>query len=88
MKITTEKLTEQQISERGISSWPIWEKEVSRFPWTYDSTEQCYILEGKVIVKTAEETVTIGPGDFVTFPKGMDCTWDIKEDIRKHYNFI
>ena len=88
MKITIEKLTEAEISDRGIKSWPVWEKEVSRFPWTYDAVEQCYILEGKVSVETAAETVTIQAGDFVTFPKGLDCTWDIKEDIRKHYNFL
>jgi uncharacterized protein len=88
MKITIQKLTEKEIKSKGIYSWPIWEKEVSRFPWTYDSTEECYILEGKVTVETANETVTIQAGDFVTFPQGLDCTWDIKEDIRKHYNFL
>ena len=28
-----------------------------------------------------------GPGDYVVFPKGMKCRWQIKQDVRKHYNF-
>ncbi|RLC51944.1 MAG: cupin, partial [Candidatus Cloacimonadota bacterium] len=46
MEIKIEKLSDEQIEEKGIKSWPIWEKEVSRFDWHYDFTEECYILEG------------------------------------------
>ena len=79
---------EATLNERGVSNWPIWEKEVSTFPWTYDANETCYILEGRVIV-TPEggEPVEIQAGDLVTFPTGMHCTWEILEPIRKHYNF-
>jgi len=31
--------------------------------------------------------VQSGKGDFVTFPEGLSCVWDIKEPVRKHYNF-
>jgi uncharacterized cupin superfamily protein len=72
----------------GIKEWPIWEKETSEFPWTYDSAETCYILEGHVIVTPdGGEPVEIKKGDLVVFPAGMSCTWKILEDIRKHYNF-
>ncbi|MCK4654810.1 MAG: cupin domain-containing protein [Candidatus Cloacimonetes bacterium] len=88
MKIKVEKLTDEQIEERGIKSWPIWEKEVSRFDWYYDSIEECLLLEGKVVVETADgEKVEFEKGDFVTFPKGLSCVWDIKETVKKHYNF-
>ncbi len=72
----------------GVDDWPVWSKEVSRFPWTYDATEMCYILEGRVTV-TPEggEPVTLGPGDLVTFAKGLACTWDIHEPVKKHYTF-
>ena len=40
----------QQLLELGVTSWPIWTKEISVFPWTYDDTETCYFLEGEVIV--------------------------------------
>ncbi|MCK4338396.1 MAG: cupin domain-containing protein [Candidatus Cloacimonetes bacterium] len=88
MKITIENLSKEELENRGIFSWSIWEKEISRFDWSYDTIEQCYILEGKVIIETEDgEKVEIGKGNFVTFPKGLSCVWDIKEPIRKHYNF-
>jgi uncharacterized protein len=33
------------------------------------------------------KTVEFGKGDFVTFPKGLSCVWDIKAPVKKHYNF-
>jgi hypothetical protein len=88
MQIKIEKLGRGEIEKRGISSWPIWEKEVSRFDWVYDSVEECFLLEGKVEVETKDgEKVAFGKDDFVTFPKGLSCTWNIKEAVRKHYNF-
>ncbi len=78
----------EKLEEMGVFSWPIWEKEVSTFPWTYDMTEVCYILEGEVTVTPdGGEPVTIGPGDLVRFPQGMSCTWKITKPIRKHYDF-
>ncbi|MFH0764257.1 MAG: cupin domain-containing protein [Candidatus Omnitrophota bacterium] len=38
----------------------------------------------KVQKLTKEE---LGKGDFVTFPEGLACTWDIKIPVKKHYNF-
>lgn len=81
------RLTEEVIRERGIRDWPVWEKEVSRFDWEYDGDEECLVLEGLVEVETGQGTYTIGPGDFVTFRKGLRCIWDVKVPIRKHYNF-
>ncbi|WP_019623551.1 cupin domain-containing protein [Thioalkalivibrio thiocyanoxidans] len=81
---------EQDHLERlGVFDWPVWEKEVSAFPWHYDEREVCYILEGQVTVTPdgGGEPVTVGEGDLVTFPEGMDCTWEIHRDIRKHYRF-
>lgn len=79
----------EQLEKLNVKSWPIWEKEISVFPWTYDSTEQCYILEGEVTISTSGgESVVIKAGDFVTLPKGLSCQWDIRKNIRKHYNFI
>jgi uncharacterized cupin superfamily protein len=87
MSIIIKKLSENEIAERGIKNWPVWEKEVSTFDWFYDSPEQCLILEGEVTVKTDEGDFEIKAGDYVEFPQGLKCTWNIKKDIRKHYNF-
>jgi uncharacterized cupin superfamily protein len=88
-KIKVEKnITNEQLQKMGVEQWPVWTKEVSEFPWSYDQKEKCYILEGKVEVTTNDgEKVIISKGDFVTFPKGLSCTWKITQDIRKHYNF-
>jgi len=86
-KVIIEKLSREEIEKRGIEAWPIWEKEISRFDWEYIGDEECLILEGRVIVETDEGEYDINPGDFVTFKDGLTCIWDIKEGIRKHYNF-
>ena len=77
------------LAEKKIDGWPIWTKEVSRFPWSYDAAETCYFLEGEVTVTPdgGGEPVTVGKGDLVTFPAGMSCTWEIKKPVRKHYKF-
>jgi len=88
MEIKVQKLSQEQLKERGVFSWPIWEKEASRFPWVYDSIEECYFLEGEVSVETKDgKSVSFGQGDFVSFPKGLSCTWNIKKPVKKHYNF-
>jgi hypothetical protein len=77
-----------EIKKRGIFNWPIWEKEISRFDWFYDEPEECYFIEGKVVIELEDGSKTeFGKGDLVKFPKGLACTWDIKEPVRKHYNF-
>jgi len=88
MKIAIKKPTNKDLETKGVLSWPIWEKEISRFDWHYDSTEECFLLEGKVVVETEDgDQVAFEKGDFVTFPKGLSCIWDIKVPVRKHYNF-
>ena len=76
------------LKQLGVSSWPIWEKEASTFPWQYDDSETCYLLEGNVVVTPDDgEPVQFGKGDLVTFPTGLSCTWEIRQDVRKHYRF-
>ena len=86
--IKIEKPDIEKLKAQGVFSWPIWEKEVSQFDWHYDSIEECYLLEGEVVVKTADGNVfEFGKGDFVTFPKDLSCEWEIKVPVKKHYNF-
>jgi len=37
--------------------------------------------------KELVDRVEINPGDFVTFPESLSCTWDISETVRKVYQF-
>ncbi len=79
---------EEKLKEMGVFEWPIWTKEASKFPWSYDESETCYFLEGDVIVTPqCGEQVVMGKGDLVTFPEGMSCTWEIRKDVVKHYVF-
>lgn len=79
---------EQRLEQLGVREWPIWTKEVSTFPWTYDSSETCYLLDGDVLVTPdGGDAVRVGRGDLVTFPAGMSCTWEIRRPVRKHYKF-
>lgn len=76
------------LNELDVFNWPIWEKEISQFSWTYDDSETCYFLEGNVVVTPyGGQAVQMGKGDLVTFPAGMSCTWEITSDVRKHYCF-
>jgi uncharacterized cupin superfamily protein len=79
---------EEKLDSLGVKKWPIWTKETSEFPWTYDSSETCYFLEGDVVVTSDDgEQVSVGKGDLVTFPRGMSCTWKVLKPVRKHYSF-
>lgn len=34
----------EDLKKQGIFNWPVWTKEASEFPWTYDDSETCYFL--------------------------------------------
>ena len=77
-----------QLTALNVYNWPVWTKEVSSFPWTYDDQEICLFLQGEVIVTPdGGEPVKMGKGDLVTFPKGMSCHWEVLQPVEKHYRF-
>jgi uncharacterized cupin superfamily protein len=77
-----------KLEKLGVLSWPIWTCEPSEFPWNYDSSETCYLLDGDVIVTADGGTpVAIKAGDLVVFPEGMSCRWQVIQTVRKHYHF-
>ena len=80
--------TEERLASLGVRTWPVWTCGVSEFPWSYDSRETCYLLEGDVTVTPNGGTpVTFGAGDLVIFPAGMSCRWQVCKPVRKHYSF-
>jgi uncharacterized cupin superfamily protein len=88
MKIEVKKPQADELEQQCVFEWPIWEKEVSRFDWHYDTEETCYLLEGRVAVSTPDGgKVEFGAGDMVRFPAGLSCVWDITEPVKKHYRF-
>jgi hypothetical protein len=88
-KITIEHNPPQdKLDKMGVKKWPVWSKEESEFPWTYDEDETAFLLEGHVVVTPENgEPVEIKAGDLVVFPAGMSCRWKILKKIRKHYKF-
>ncbi len=69
-------------------SWPIWTCAPSTFDWEYEQEEHCYIVEGLVTVTGKENTVNLKPGDYVIFPKGLKCVWNVHEPVKKHCFFL
>ena len=68
-------------------TWPTWACETSKFDWAYTEKETCLVIEGEVTVTDANDSVTFGPGDMVIFPEDLECTWNVKKPVKKHYNF-
>ena len=89
LTIMVEKADAAKLAQLNVTSWPTWAKEVSKFPWSYNSQEIAYILEGEVTVtpKNGGTPLSFGVGDLVTFPAGLSCIWDVKKPLRKHYLF-
>lgn len=86
-EIKIERPSQDRLRSLNIDSWSPWECEPSTFDWEYDSEETAYVFEGKVRVKTPSGETEISKGDLVTFPKGLKCTWNVIEKIRKVYTF-
>ena len=85
MEVLVKKPTEKEAQD--MQSKPIWTCDVSEFDWYYDSEETCLIIEGEVTVKYGSKSVKIEAGDYVVFPKGLACVWQVSKPIRKYYEF-
>ena len=86
--VEVRKPSEEEAAE--CKSWPVWTCGESKFDWDYTQTETCLVLEGSVTVTGRgddSESVSFGPGDYVVFPVGLKCVWDVKEPVKKHYDF-
>jgi uncharacterized protein len=87
-KVIVEKPDAEKLESLGVKNWPTWSKEVSTFPWNYQTQETAYILEGEVTITPSDGVpVSFGAGDLVIFKAGLACTWQVKKPLRKHYQF-
>ena len=85
MEIIVRKPTEQEVVE--MKSNPVWTCKVSEFDWYYDSEETCLIIEGEVTVRYGSKSVSFAAGDYVVFPKGLSCVWNVTKPVSKYYIF-
>lgn len=83
--VIVKKPTEAE--QAACEAWPIWKCEPSTFDWQYTEKETCLVLEGKVTVSDDKNSVSFGQGDLVIFPQDLECTWNVTEPVKKHYNF-
>ena len=83
--IIVKKPSADEIAE--CKTWPIWTSEARTFDWQYTQQETCYVIEGEVAVSDDTGSVTFGPGDLVIFPNDLECIWNVKQPIKKHYKF-
>lgn len=88
MVLEVEIRTPSQKEKTTAYNWPIWQKEPSEFDWSYSQIEQCLIIEGEVDIVSGSKKWSFKAGDFVVFPKGLNCKWIIKKAVKKYYNFI
>lgn len=70
-------------------SWDTWSCGSSTFAWHYDQKEVCFVTEGEAVVTDNEgNSISFSAGDWVEFEADLSCTWNVKKDIKKHYNFV
>lgn len=85
MQIIVRKPTPAE--EAQMLTQPTWECPVSKFNWHYDEQETCLLVAGQVTVTHDSGSASFGPGDYVTFPRGLSCVWDVTKPVKKHYVF-
>lgn len=83
--IIVKKPTEEE--KKTCQGWPIWQCEPSKFDWVYTQTETCLLIEGSVTVSNGTDSVSFTAGDYVVFPNGLECNWNVTEAVKKYYNF-
>ena len=76
-----------ETEKETCQGWPVWECGVSKFDWVYTQCETCLVIEGEVTVSDSAGSVSFSAGDYVVFPNGLECSWEITAAVKKYYNF-
>jgi uncharacterized cupin superfamily protein len=82
MLIKVEALSREEQRARGVDTWPARRHERHRIPVQYQEETVCFVAEGSARIETEDGNVEIEPGDLVTFPEGLDCTWHLREPLQ------
>ena len=85
MGIIVRTPTEKEVND--FKKLPTWSCGVSKFDWYYDSSETCILTEGEVKVTYGDKEVSFKAGDWVRFPAGLSCVWDVRVPVKKHFVF-
>lgn len=87
-RIVKEQPDLERMQALGVLDWHVATETVSTFRKRYDRGLVCYVLEGEATVHTPMGVVRIEPGDMVTFPVGLECTWFVKSPLGTHYSYL
>ncbi len=87
MRIEIEQPDHDELEEAGVFDWPVREHDEDKFDWYFEKTEHCYIIEGVADIVSEFDTIMVKPGDYLIFPAGLECVWDVRSKIRAHYSF-
>jgi len=64
---------------------PVWGCGIGNFNWLYDDKIISWLTEGEATISYGGKSIIIKAGDFVIFPKGLSCSWDVSKPVKKHF---
>ncbi|HEV2530489.1 cupin domain-containing protein [Phenylobacterium sp.] len=67
----------------GLALSAVWDCTAGEFDWTFGGDETVHILQGEVVVQTAEGPRTLRPGDVALFAAGSTCRWRVPVYVKK-----
>lgn len=71
-------------SADGTATTIVWRCTEGKFNWHYDFDETIYILEGAIVLESADMKPTrFGPGDVVFFKNGAHARWHVDGHVKK-----
>lgn len=71
-------------SSDGLATTVVWACTEGEFSWHYDVDETIHILEGSAtIASNAMPPKRFGPGDVVSFRRGVTARWQVHGHVRK-----
>lgn len=71
-------------SEDQLLSIGFWECSPGQFKWCFGWDEFARVIEGDVSIREENgDTYTLGPGDVVHFPLGLETHWDVRKTVKK-----
>jgi len=71
------------VSPDGLLRTGLWDCTAGVLDITFGCDEWAHILEGEVIVRSADRTHRLGPGDVALFCKGLPTQWEIPRYVKK-----
>lgn len=71
-------------SRDWLQSIVVWECTPGRFNWHYNKDEVMFMISGQAtLINESGEERELRHGDTAFFPKGVSCTWLIRDRVRK-----